>query len=124
MVTVDTVSGLMVVVSSADARYGFHRRLTHRRATLAFEAPIARPWISADRCRDGRYRPTTALLVGKDVGEISGKEIPRGGGAPRIDLAYSVREVAGDGDDRLLAELAGGCPVGSRASQAETRRSA
>jgi hypothetical protein len=37
------------LVSSADGRtaLGSCRRLTHRRASLACEAPIARPWISA-----------------------------------------------------------------------------
>src|SRR5512139_2238989 len=36
------------LVSTADGRtaLGSCRRLTHRRASLAFEAPIARPWIS------------------------------------------------------------------------------
>lgn len=61
VVTVDTVSGPMVVVSSADARYGCHRRLTHRRASLACEAPIARPWISA--VSDGRSLADVLLVV-------------------------------------------------------------
>jgi hypothetical protein len=36
-------------VSAADGRtaFGSCRRLTHRRASLTFVAPIARPWISA-----------------------------------------------------------------------------
>ena len=61
MVTVETVSGPVVVVSSADARYGCYGRLTHRRASLAFEAPIARPWISA--VSDGRSLLGVLLVV-------------------------------------------------------------
>ena len=36
------------LVSTADGRTAVDsfRRLTHRRASLALEAPIARPWIS------------------------------------------------------------------------------
>ena len=61
MVTVETVGGPVVIVSSADARYGSHRWLTHRRASLAYEAPIARPWISA--VSDGRSLPGALLVV-------------------------------------------------------------
>jgi hypothetical protein len=43
-------------VSTADSGFdsGRARRLTHRRASLAFEAPIAWPWISAFDLRFAR----------------------------------------------------------------------
>ena len=44
------------LVSTADGRTALDscRRLTHRRASLAFEAPIARPWISLPDLRATR----------------------------------------------------------------------
>lgn len=55
-------------VSTADSgcRSGRARRLTHRRASLACEAPIARPWISAFDRRFARIGcRSAAVRVGR-----------------------------------------------------------